>query len=66
MGLDAVDAGETPLLRTLIEAVAAQLGMDRGRWRAEFIFKDGELREYYRHEERIPAGALDAAEPPTG
>lgn len=48
-----------PLLRTLLEAVAAQLEMDRGRWRAELIFEHGRLREVFRHEERIPADQLE-------
>lgn len=55
-----------PLLRTLIEAVAAQLGMGRGHWRGEFIFENGRLRECYRHE-RIAASALSELETePTG
>ncbi len=50
--------GTPPLLRTLLEAVAAQLEMDRGRWRVELIFESGRLREVFRHEERIPADQL--------
>jgi hypothetical protein len=47
-------------LRALIEDIAAQMGMERGRWRVEFIFEQGVLRECFRHDERIPGDQLDA------
>lgn len=58
--------GSPPLLRSLLEAVAAHLEMDRGRWRAELIFEHGRLREVFRHEERIAADQLDERFPTSG
>jgi hypothetical protein len=49
-----------PLVRTLIEAIGVQLGAPpRGRWRLELEFQDGRLREWYRHDGPLPAGALE-------
>lgn len=47
-----------PLLRKLLELVAEQMELDRGRWRLELAFHDGRLRECYRHEGPLPVGAL--------
>lgn len=53
------DVETPPLLRTLTEAIASQMGMGRGRWRLELVFEQGRLRECFRHEERIPADQLE-------
>ena len=46
-------------VRAVLEALAAQLGMSEGRWRVEFVFENGRLREWFRHEERPPLAALE-------
>lgn len=56
--------GLPSILAALLEGVAARLQMDRGRWRAEFIFENGRLRQVFRHDERIPADKLDELFPP--
>ena len=58
-GMTTVD-DTPPLLRTLVEAIAVQLGApSRGRWRLELEFQDGRLREFYTHNGPLPAGALE-------
>lgn len=49
-----------PIVRTLVDAIGAHLGAPaRGRWRLELVFEDGRVREFYRHDGPLPAGALE-------
>lgn len=51
-------AETTPLLRSLLEAVASQLQMDSGRWTLELRFQNGRLDRWFRHEEHLGPGEL--------
>lgn len=55
-------AGEEPssrLARSLLEALAAHLGMSEGRWQAELVFENGRYREMSRRHVRIPGPAVE-------
>lgn len=47
-----------PLLQTLLEVIARQLGMARGRATLEVRFEDGRVRDCFRHEGPIGPGGL--------
>lgn len=62
----AAEPSETPLLRTLLEAVASQLGMARGRWTLELRYQDGRLDRWYRHEQHLAPDELARFEADAG
>ena len=45
--------------RALLELLADNLGMVKGEWRLEARYKDGTLLRIDRHQEKIPASALE-------
>ena len=54
-----------PLMQTLFEVLARQLGMGEGRATLEVRFQDGRFKEAYRHTGPIGPGALRRLEEPS-
>ena len=52
------DPSSQPLLRSMLEAIASQLGMGRGRWTLELRFQNGRLDRWFRHEEHLAPDEL--------
>jgi hypothetical protein len=49
------------LARSVLEATAVFMGADRGKWRLEFEFVDGQMQRAFRHEGPVGAGQLGGA-----